>query len=428
MTMRPRALALAVALAALGPAVAARAATTVGSDLARPANATACATSCTAFTTQSSAGAPVAVAPWDGVIVRWRVRAGAAAGGIALRAVRSSGTGAYVGAGTSEIESVAAGISTFDTRVRVKAGDVIGADASAGAPIFATSTTTDVQSFSPQLGSTAGTPVKQPGRELLVNADIERDADGDGYGDETQDQCPTDPTRHDACLSNLSVSVSPAPAPLTVGRSLLYTVRVGNDGPSPAQDVGLVVNLPSSATPVTSRAGRGFCSGAYTFTCRFGTLDAGDQGTLYLTVRPETVGTLVTTAQASTSTAETSAADNSATSDVTVLPPALRLLDLRLSRPLIRVRGTTTIRWYETDFAKVTVAVQQITRKGRLRPSGAFSLTGRPGSNSAAFRGRVPRRRPLKPGSYRFVVSAATPDGRVAAAQHLSFTVRPRRR
>ena len=29
--------------------------------------------------------------------------------------------------------------------------------------------------------------------ELLINADIEPDADNDGYGDETQDLCPTHP-------------------------------------------------------------------------------------------------------------------------------------------------------------------------------------------------------------------------------------------
>ena len=33
----------------------------------------------------------------------------------------------------------------------------------------------------------------------MLSADIEPDADHDGFGDETQDKCPTDATTHDAC-------------------------------------------------------------------------------------------------------------------------------------------------------------------------------------------------------------------------------------
>ena len=32
-----------------------------------------------------------------------------------------------------------------------------------------------------------------------MNADVEPDADGDGFGDETQDQCPSDKATHGAC-------------------------------------------------------------------------------------------------------------------------------------------------------------------------------------------------------------------------------------
>ena len=35
--------------------------------------------------------------------------------------------------------------------------------------------------------------------ELLVQASIEPDADNDGFGDETQDQCPTQATTHGPC-------------------------------------------------------------------------------------------------------------------------------------------------------------------------------------------------------------------------------------
>ena len=427
MRLRPHALVLACLVTALAPA-AAHAATTVGSDLSKPASLAACVTSCTAFSTFTSSGAPVAVAPANGVIVRWRVKAGAPVDGVALRTIRAADNGSYAGVDASTDQSVPAGTSTFDTRLPVQAGDIVGLDMPAHAMVFAASSTIDAQIFTPQLNSFSHIPSQQTGRELLVNADIEPDVDGDGYGDETQDLCPTDPSRHAACLANLSVSARPAPAPLTVARPLTYTIKVSNDGPSTAENVGLVVNVPFGATPLSARTGRGSCSGGATFSCRLGAIAAGDSVTVLLTVRPELVGTLFVTGQTSTSTDETSTDDDSFTSDVTVLAPTLRLLDVRLTHLAIRVGGATTIRWYQTDTAKVTVSVQQISRRGRILPRGSFFVTGRPGSNALAFHGRIPRRARLKPGNYRFTVSAATLDGRAAAPRHLSFSVRRRGR
>jgi uncharacterized repeat protein (TIGR01451 family) len=424
-----RALALATVLAALGPVAAAHGATTVGSDLAKAATQTVCGTACTAFTADKASGAPSAVAPVGGVIVRWRVKTGADASGLALRTMRSAGTGSYAGVGASETQAVSkSGIATFATRLPVTAGDIIGLDDGGGGEVAAVSSTTDVFAFGTRLGAFAQIPSKKAGRELLVNADIEPDADGDGYGDETQDLCPGDATRHSACLSNLSVSVHADPAPLTVGRELAFTVKVSNAGPSTAQDVGLTLNVPFSATPLQVRAGRGACAGAYTVTCNLGPIEHDDSGTVVFTVRPELVGTLLMTAATSTSTNQTSLDDDTFTSDVTVLPPTLRLLDLRLSAPVFRTGGRTAIKWYMTDAAAVNVKVEQITRRGRHLSRGSFPVKGHAGSNAILFKGRVPRHKRLKPGNYRFTVSAATADGRVATPGLLSFTVRHRHR
>ena len=424
-----RRLALATVLAALGPAGAAQAATTVGSDLTKAATLTPCATPCTMFTGDNVNSTPSAVAPFDGVVVRWRVKSGSAAGGLALRALRSAGTGSYIGVAASDPQTVQqAGTATFASRMPVKAGDIIGLDDRVGgAEVAASSSAMAIFTFS-SISGTPRIPTKQANRELLVNADIERDADGDGYGDETQDLCPSDPTRHAACLSNLTVSARPDPAPLTVGRSLTFTIKVANSGPSTAQDVGLVVNLPFSATPLQARAGRGTCGGGYTVTCQLGPIAADDSATVVLTVRPEVVGMLVMTAAASTSTAQSSTDDDSFTSDVTVLPPTLRMLDLRLSTPVFRVGGRTAIKWWMTDAAAVNVKLEQINRKGHRLPRGSFRVNGRPGSNAVLFKGRLPRKKPLKAGSYEFTVSAATADGRVAAPGRLNFTVLRRHR
>jgi uncharacterized repeat protein (TIGR01451 family) len=421
-------LALVTVLAALAPASGAHAATTVGSDLSKPASETVCAAAaCTYFTGDAATGAPVAVAPFAGVVVRWRVKSASTASGVKLRAVRPSGAGTYVSAGAGDPQTLQIGTNVFPARVPVKTGDVIAMDGSSSARVFASPVPTAAYYFQPLgAGSFAQTPQKQTSRELLLSADIERDADGDGYGDETQDLCPTDETRQTACLSNLSVSVVPTPAPITVGRPLTFTIKVSNDGPSTAQDVGLSVALPFSATPLQARAGRGYCRGAYTIGCRLGQIARGDSGTVVVVVRPEVVGTVVVTASATTPTAQTETGDDDFTSDVTILPVSLRMLDLRLSRTEIPVGGRMAIKWFMTDIAAVKVALERISHRGRAVPAGSFPVKGRQGSNFVSIRGRLPGRKRLKPGRYRFVVSAATLDGRGATPGQLSFTVRRR--
>jgi hypothetical protein len=429
-----RRLALATVLAALGPATAAGAATTFGPDLtAKQATAIGCTVpkaSCTYFTGDQNTAAPAVTAPFDGVVVSWQVKTGSDSDGVRLRMLHPAGPGTYVTAGTSDPAAIAgAGTFRFPARIPVVAGDVLGLDDSSNAELFATPAPTAAYYFQPFLGAGARAPSNHiDSRELLANADIEHDADGDGYGDETQDLCPGDATRHTACLSNLSISMRPEPAPLTVGKALAFTIKVSNDGPSTAQDVGLVVNFPFSATPLQARAGRGFCTGSYTVTCHLGPIDRDDSGTVVLTVRPEVVGTLVVNAATSTPTDQTSTDDDVSTSDVTVLAPTLRLLDLRLSHSIIRVGGRTAIKWYMTDAAAVKVKLEQISRRGRHLPRGSFTAKGRPGSNALSFRGRIPHRKRLRPGNYRFTVSASTIDGRVATPGRLSFTVVRRHR
>lgn len=52
------------------------------------------------------------------------------------------------------------------------------------------------------VGSSASfTPSGPVGRAIDVSAYVEADADGDGYGDTSQDQCPTDASTQGACKS-----------------------------------------------------------------------------------------------------------------------------------------------------------------------------------------------------------------------------------
>lgn len=52
----------------------------------------------------------------------------------------------------------------------------------------------------PPIGSPSDWNASCTGAEPALGATIEADADGDGYGDESQDACPTDPARQSACV------------------------------------------------------------------------------------------------------------------------------------------------------------------------------------------------------------------------------------
>ncbi len=139
------------------------------------------------------------LAPSDGVVVRWRIKVGDT-GPVALRVIRRPKPliEASTGAGTSPTVTPAADqTTTFEVRLPIFTGNAIGIDCCGGNPIAAfdsTSNGSDVQwGWDPALldNALARDPFDFGGSQLLINADIEPDADGDGFGDETQDQCPT---------------------------------------------------------------------------------------------------------------------------------------------------------------------------------------------------------------------------------------------
>jgi hypothetical protein len=134
--------------------------------------------------------------------VRWRVRA-ATAGQVRLRVLRPVGSGRFSGAGTSSpltlFKPTAPGqdqIYSSATRLPVVQGDYIGLNRErrSGA-LYAqrSGSAFDTIQFDFPLpdGESEAPDSSQKGVELLLNADIEADKDGDGYGDETQDNCPS---------------------------------------------------------------------------------------------------------------------------------------------------------------------------------------------------------------------------------------------
>jgi hypothetical protein len=195
------------ALLAFAGAGQAQGATTFGSDLAAPTTTGfSCFGGCT-FMGQTLPGRQTA-SPVDGVIVRWRIRIGSngssAAQPVALRLIRSSGgVGTGVVAGQPENVPSAAGIYTFGARIPVTTGDYLAINCcDDGMIAFGNTPGASMDVWNPPLGPTetrARSSLSNNPGELLVNADVEADADRDGFGDETQDGCPTEASTQGAC-------------------------------------------------------------------------------------------------------------------------------------------------------------------------------------------------------------------------------------
>ena len=180
---------------------------TVGSSLRQRANLyVRCARTCTDLQSARPGSTALRI-PVTGVLTRWRLRA-ATLGTVRLRVVRPLPDGSYATVGLSDAQKLAQDHRpgedvqyTFDARIAVQEGDQIaldhsptaggvfhsyGQDSSYAALTFAVPL---VEPLTP--GAARPTAPAVIGRELLLNADVERDTDSDGFGDETQDNCPS---------------------------------------------------------------------------------------------------------------------------------------------------------------------------------------------------------------------------------------------
>jgi hypothetical protein len=96
----------------------------------------------------------------------------------------------------------------------------------AGLPFVHVGTGTGTyDTWTPPLGNgETRAPANNSDTELLLNADIEPDADTDGFGDETQDQCPTNSSTHGPCPTPAPPAATDTTAPVLSG--LLLTNRI----------------------------------------------------------------------------------------------------------------------------------------------------------------------------------------------------------
>jgi hypothetical protein len=152
---------------------------------------------------QLSQGGVPTTAPVPGVVTGWKVRLIPDVPGSApqqLKVFRPTGSPfQFQVVGESAIGNVVSGENTFATRIPIQAGDHIGlfANSVVGALYCEENPEAELPGNSigfiegnPAVGSTATAEVSEAEAVVPVAAVIEPDADGDGFGDETQDKCP----------------------------------------------------------------------------------------------------------------------------------------------------------------------------------------------------------------------------------------------
>jgi uncharacterized repeat protein (TIGR01451 family) len=339
----PIAVTAVAALAAAGPATAA---TQLGASTSADQP---CSANSTVVQDVTATGSPsYQVPPGAGVVTKWSFNAKATPGARKLKLLApTAASGTYRVAGESALETGTPNqVNTFNTRIPVAGGELLGFFTTTGdgcRSSAASGNTVRGGAGDPAAGTSfSATSLFASSTLLEVTATVEPDGDGDGYGDETQDGCPTEPTVFlTACEADLEVSLTADPLALRLGDPIAYTVNVRNNGPTTARGVVVALALPLNAPLVSATEG---CTGFGTIRCDAGDIVAGASSPAYrIVARAPDPGEVSTTATATTTTRDPNPANDSATAVVSVTPP--RFGGARLARRPVRVkRGQVGIR------------------------------------------------------------------------------------
>jgi uncharacterized repeat protein (TIGR01451 family) len=329
--------------------------------------------------TTASDSPSYAVPAGGGVITKWSYLAKASPGARRLKLLRPTTTsGQYVVAGQSELVTPRPNeLNTFGARVPVAGGELLGIFTETGDGCRASGPSGNVirgGSGDPPPGSTFSAGSLFASSTLLdVSAVLEADADGDGYGDETQDGCPTDRTVYATpCSADVEVTMTAGPSGVRLGETVSYTIDVRNHGPTAAHDLVVTDELPARAPLVSAPKN---CTGFRTLTCTMGALAPGASApTMTIVIRAPDAGELSNTVTAASPTLDPAAGNNSATASLVVAPPVFSGVSVggggaRVVRNRVPVRVACPIaaRTCAGELSLVTTRRVRLTRRGRAR-------------------------------------------------------------
>lgn len=269
-----------------------------------------------------------AVPAGGGVLTSWSNNAGSTGGLLKLKLWTADMTAGHYTVFAEDAETVTPHrVNTFNTRISVHGGELLGLWAGVNNLdcFFTTSNSGDsmgsVTVSDPSSGTSVDfTPNMSPfsANRVDVSATVEPDANGDGYGDETQ------------AKADLGITKTASASSVSLDNSVTYTLTATNHGPEAAP--GVVVNdpLPSGTTFLSATPSAGSCDS--TVKCSLGTLPSGGSATITVVVNTTKVGTVTNTATIDSPALDTAAqnypgrgdtnsANNSASATTTVTVP-----------------------------------------------------------------------------------------------------------
>lgn len=188
---------------------------------------TTCAGIVTVVETGPAAGGQSYVVPHAGVITSFTFWAAASAPQLEFKAFRFAGGTSYTALGSTPATTPAANtISRFPARIPVAAGDILGETILSNGPCADLGGT--VAYFNGDAPAQSTAPYNTNGNGTYdLSAGVEADADHDGYGDETQDGCPSQATTQGPCdLTAPVAKISAAPKrPVTHTAKFAFTAN-----------------------------------------------------------------------------------------------------------------------------------------------------------------------------------------------------------
>ncbi len=164
----------------------------------------------------NTSGNTYSVPPGGGVITSWRSSTTFGGAVVKLR-VYTGNASAVTPVGESTPQSVTPGSPSFQTRISVNGGERLGYSFSGsgfGGCLYGGNAAGDAIVFavSGPVGQSESPSSTGPNTLLNVSAVVEADADKDGYGDETQDGCPSSAQTAGACGSPPGSTLPSVPA------------------------------------------------------------------------------------------------------------------------------------------------------------------------------------------------------------------------
>lgn len=212
---------------------------------------------------RSSAGNQYVV-PSAGVITSWSVQSGSSPVVQAkLKIARSAGGNDFTIAAESAPGVPSPGTtSTFATRIPVSGGELLGRigvqdGTDCGYRSGSSAQYMDGQYDSdPPVNTTNTYTGGGPGDQVDVSATLEPDADGDGFGDETQDACPTDATTQAPCVTP-QTKITASPKAKTTKRAAEFEFSSSVPGSTFQCKLDDNIGFADCVSPLDVKVGRG---------------------------------------------------------------------------------------------------------------------------------------------------------------------------